>query len=128
MRRFKYFHKTDDAKQFLDGAMFCWNAAYYRDYEDAKAAQVVGDEYEGRDRPLNGLEITNVTQHTQGGVLLGAEFITMARETFVYCASMSFNDALENEFDAKACVAICDPPEFIQRWQRAKSAPRFSLC
>ena len=27
--------------------MFCWNAAYYRDYEDAKAAQVVGDEYEG---------------------------------------------------------------------------------
>jgi hypothetical protein len=51
--------------------------------------------------PLNGFEITNVTQHTQGGVLLGAEFITMAHETFVYCVSMSFNDALENEFDTK---------------------------
>ena len=31
-----------------NGAMFCWNAAYYRDYEDAEGpAQVVGDEYEG---------------------------------------------------------------------------------
>jgi hypothetical protein len=45
--RFKYFHNPDHAQQFLDGAMFYWNAAYYRDYEDAKAAQVVGDEYEG---------------------------------------------------------------------------------
>lgn len=45
--RFKYFHNPDHAEQFLDGAMFCWNAAYYRDYEDAKAQQIVGDEYEG---------------------------------------------------------------------------------
>ncbi len=66
--RFKCFHNQDHAQQFLDGAMFCWNAAYYRDYEDAKAAQVVGDEYEGTRlyRPVNGLEITNLTQHTQG--------------------------------------------------------------
>src|ERR1700722_7434079 len=73
--RFKYFHNPDHAQQFLDGAMFCWNAAYYRDYEDAKAAQVVGDEYEGTRlyRPLNGLEITNLTQHTQGNLQLGAE-------------------------------------------------------
>lgn len=119
--RFKYFHNSDHAEQFLDGAMFCWNAAYYRDYEDAKAAQVVGDEYEGTRlyRPLNGLEITNLTQHTQGNLQRGAEFITKAHEIFVYCISMSFNDALVKEFDAKACVEICDPLKFIQRWQRA---------
>src|SRR6202030_2607059 len=119
--RFKYFHNPDHAEQLLDGAMFCWNAAYYRDYEDAKAAQVVGDEYEGTRlyRPLNGLEITNHTQHTQGNLQLGAEFIMKAHEIFVYCVSMSFNDALKNEFDAKACVEICDPLKFIQRWQRA---------
>jgi len=35
--RFMYFHNPDHADQFLDGSMFCWNAAYYRDYEDAKA-------------------------------------------------------------------------------------------
>jgi len=76
--RFKYFHNPDHARQFLDGKMFCWNAAYYRDYEDAKAAQVVGDEYEGTRlyRPLNGLEINNLTQHTQANLQMGAEFIT----------------------------------------------------
>ena len=119
--RFKYFHNPDHAQDFLDGAMFCWNAAYYRDYEDAKVAQVVGDEYEGTRlyRPLNGLEIANLTQHTGGTLQVGAEFITKAHEIFVYCVSMSFNDALKTEFDAKACVEICDPRAFIQRWQRA---------
>jgi hypothetical protein len=120
-RRFKYFHSPDHAQQFLNGAMFCWNAAYYRDYEDATAAQVVGDEYEGTRlyRPLNGVEITNVTQHTRGNLKLGAEFITQAQEIFVYCVSMSLSEALKKEFDAKACVEICDPREFIQRWQKA---------
>jgi len=119
--RFKYFHNPDHAQQFLDGKMFCWNAAYYSDYEDVKAAQVVGDEYEGTRlyRPLNGLEITNLTQHTQANLQRGAEFITKAHEIFIYCVSMSFNDALKTEFDAKACVEICDPLKFIQRWQRA---------
>src|SRR5215467_4606053 len=79
--------------------------------KNAKAAQVVGDEYKGTRlyRPLNGLEITNLTQHAQGNLQLGAEFITKAHEIFVYCVGMSFNDALKNEFDAKACVEICDP-------------------
>jgi hypothetical protein len=128
--RFKYFHNPDHAQQFLDGAMFCWYAAYYRDYEDAKAAQVVGDEYEGTRlyRPLNGLEITNLTQHTQGKLQLGAEFITKAHEIFVYCVSMSFNDALKNEFDAKACVEICDPLRLIQRWQRAVGDYQKYVC
>jgi hypothetical protein len=101
--------------------MFCWNAAYYRDYEDAKAAQVVGDEYEGTRlyRPLNGLEINNLTQHTQGNIQRGAEFITKAHEIFVYCVSMAFNDDLIKEFDAKACVEICDPLKLMQRWQKA---------
>ena len=35
--RFKYFHNPEHAEQLLNGKMFCWNAAYYRDYEDAKA-------------------------------------------------------------------------------------------
>jgi hypothetical protein len=123
MRRgeFKYFHNPDHAQQFLDGKMFCWNAAYYRDYEDAKAAQVVGDEYEGTRlyRPLNGLEINNLTQNTQANLQMGAEFITKAHEIFVYCVSMSFEDALVKEFDAKACIEICNPLKFIQRWQKA---------
>lgn len=119
--RFKYFHEPEHAKQFVAGEMFCWNAAYYRDYEDAKAAQVVGDEYEGTRlyRPLNGLEITNLTQHTQSNIQRGAEFITKSHEIFVYCVSMSFNEGLKEEFDAKACVEICDPRKFIQRWQAA---------
>ena len=119
--RFKYFHNPDHAEQFLNGEMFCWNAAYYRDYEDAKAAQVVGDEYDGTRlfRPLNGLEINNLTQHTNGNLQRGAEFITKAHEIFVYCVSMSFNDALKAEFDAKACVKILDPRMFIQRWEKA---------
>ena len=119
--RYKYFHNPDHAQQFLEGKMFCWNAAYYRDYEDAKAAQVVGDEYEGARlyRPLTGLEITNLTRHTQTNLQLGAEFITKAHEIFVYCVSMSFSEALKAEFDAKACVEICEPLKFIQRWEKA---------
>src|SRR5258706_14035588 len=119
--RFKYFHNPDHAQRFLDGAVFCWNAAFYRDYEDAKAAQVVGDEYEGTRlyRHLNGLEITNLTQHTQGNLQLGAEFITKAHEIFVYCASMPFNDPLKNKFDARGRFEICDPLKFIKRCQRA---------
>lgn len=119
--RFKYFHNPDHAQQFLDGKMFCWNAAYYRDYEDAKAAQVVGDEYEGTRlyRPLNGLEINDLTQNIQANLQMGAEFITKAQEIFVYCVSMSFEDALVKEFDAEACVEICNSLKFIQRWQKA---------
>lgn len=115
------FHNPDHAKAFLNGEMFCWNAAYYWDYEDAKAAQVIGDEYEGTRlfRPLNGLEINNLTQGVQSNLQRGAEFITKANEIFVFCVSMSFNDALKAEFDAKACVEILDPRKFIQRWERA---------
>ncbi|MDX2152222.1 MAG: hypothetical protein SFV54_15900 [Bryobacteraceae bacterium] len=122
--RFKYFHDPDHAQQFLDGGMFCCNAAYYRDYEDARAAQVVGDEYEGTRlyRPLNGLEMTNLTQNTRANLKLGAEFITKAHEIFVYCVSMSFSEALEREFEAKACVEICHPRKFIERWHSALPA------
>src|SRR5690349_17667375 len=67
-----------------------------------------------KSRPL-----MNLTPHTQGNLQRGAEFITKAHEIFVYCVSMSFNDVLKNEFDAKACVEICDPRKFIQRWQKA---------
>jgi len=91
---FKYFRNPDHAEQFLNGKMFCWNAAYYRDYEDAKAQQIVGDEYEGTRlyRPLNGVKINNLTHGTQGHMQRGAEFITKAHEIFVYggaCHSMT---------------------------------------
>ena len=68
---------------------------------------------------MNGLEINNLTQRTQSNLQRGAEFITKAHEIFVYCVSMSFNDVLKKEFDAKACVEVCDPLKFIQRWQKA---------
>jgi len=119
--RFKYFHNPDHAQQFLDGKMFCWNAAFYRDYEDAKAQQIVGDEYEGTRlfRPVNGLEVTNLTQNTKTTLQRGAEFITQAHEIFIFCVSMSFNDTLQQEFDANACVEIHEPREFNQRWRKA---------
>jgi hypothetical protein len=60
--RFKYFSKLEYADQFLDGKLFCQTAAFFRDYEDAQAQQIIGDEYEGTRlyRPLSGLE-TQIT-------------------------------------------------------------------
>jgi hypothetical protein len=119
--RFKYFSKLDYAQQFLEGKMFCQTAAFFRDYEDAEAQQVIGDEYEGTRlyRPLNGLEMTNLTRNYQQNLKMGMEFITKANEIYVFCVSLSFNDALREEFKAVACAEICDPREFIARWQKA---------
>jgi hypothetical protein len=77
-RRFKYFSKPEYAETFLDGKVFCRTAAFFRDYEDAQAQQIVGDEYEGTRlyRPLNGVEINNVTRNWSGVVDAGVEFIT----------------------------------------------------
>src|ERR1700686_2161942 len=44
--RYKYVSCLDHAKWFQQGKMFHRTAAYYRDYEDKKAAQVIGDQYE----------------------------------------------------------------------------------
>ena len=63
--RFKYFSELRHAEQFLDGKVFCQTAAFFRDYEDAQAKQIIGDEYEGARlyRSLNGLEINNLTRN-----------------------------------------------------------------
>src|SRR5260370_32187388 len=44
--RYKYVSCLDHAKWFQQGKMFHRTAAYYRDYEDKRAAEVIGDQYE----------------------------------------------------------------------------------
>jgi hypothetical protein len=119
--RYKYFSNADYAKQFLDGNMFHQTAAYFRDYEDREAQQIIGDEYEGTRifRPVTGLEIHNHTQGTNGNLQLGMECLTKAHEIFIFCVSLSLNNLLKREFKAVACVEICDPRQFIHRWLKA---------
>ena len=123
-RRYKYFSQIEHARQFLDGKVFCQTAAYFRDYEDREAQQVIGDEYEGTRiyRPANGLEIQNHTQGTRGNLQMGMECLTKAHEIYIFCVSMSFKDLLIQEFKAVACVQIRDPRKFIHRWLRALPA------
>jgi hypothetical protein len=117
-RRFKYFSSLEHAEAFLDGQVLCQTAAFYRDYEDALAQQIIGDEYEGTRlyRPLNGLEITNLTQNTSGLLNAGMECSTKAHEIYIFCTSYSFTDVLKKEFNAIACVEILDPRAFIRCW------------
>jgi hypothetical protein len=121
--RYKYFSKPDYARQFLEGKMFCQTAAYFRDYEDAEAQQIIGDEYEGTRlyRPATGLEIHNQTRHTNGNLQMGMECLTKAHEIYIFCVSLSFDDVLKKEFKAVACAEIHDPREFINRWLKALS-------
>jgi len=116
--RYKYFSQIDHARQFLDGKMFCQTAAYFRDYEDKEAQQVIGDEYEGTRiyRPANGLEFHNQTRSTFGNLQRGMECLTKAHEIYIFCVSLSFNGLLKQEFKAVACVEIRDPHKFISRW------------
>lgn len=117
-RRFKYFSKPEYADAFLDGKVFCQTAAFFRDYEDTQAQQIIGDEYEGTRlyRPLNGLEITNLTRNQSGVLNAGMECLTKAHEIYIFCISYSNNDVLKKEFNAVACAEILDPRTFIKRW------------
>jgi hypothetical protein len=117
-RRFKYFSSLEHAEGFLEGKVLCQTAAFFRDYEDAQAQQIIGDEYEGARlyRPLNGLEITNLTQNTSGILDAGMECLTRAHEIYIFCMSYSLTDVLKKEFKAVACVEILDPRSFITRW------------
>jgi hypothetical protein len=119
--RFKYFSCLKYARDFLEGKVFCQTAAYFRDYEDAKAQQVIGDEYECTRlyRPLSGLKVNHVTRGTQGILQMGMECHTHADEIFIFCVSLSFNECLRQEFSAVACAEIHQPKEFINRWKRA---------
>ena len=108
--------------------MFCRNAAYYRDFEDAKAAQVVGDEYEETRlyRPLNGLEISNLTSEHSRTNLQWRGIHHQGARNILYGVSMSFNDALKQEFDAKACVEIYDPLRSLSSAGKEHCRPRLS--
>jgi|SRR5579863_69535 len=119
--RFKYFSKREYAETFLDGKLFCQTAAFFRDYEDARAQQIIGDEYEGTRlyRPANGLEINNLTRNQTGTLNMGMECATKAHEIYIFCMSHSFNDSLKREFNAVACAEILDPRAFINRWLKA---------
>jgi hypothetical protein len=106
--RFKYFSCLDYAKDFMEGKMFCQTAAFFRDYEDKKAQQIIGDEYEGTRlyRPATGLEIHNHTRGTSGNLQMGMECLTRAHEIYVFCVSLSLNELLKREFKAVACAEI----------------------
>jgi len=123
--RFKYFSRPEYAEAFLDGEMFCQTAAFFRDYEDAKAQQIIGDEYEGTRlyRPATGLEINNLTRNTTHTLNAGMECSTRAHDIYIFCMSCSFTDALMREFNAVACVEIMDPRTFIGRWRDALPDP-----
>ncbi len=120
-RRFKYFSKRDHADEFLDGKVLCRMAAFFRDYEDALAQQIIGDEYEGARlyRPLGGLEINNLTRNRSFTLDAGMECLTKAHEIYIFCMSLSFSDVLKKEFAAVACAEILDPRAFISRWLNA---------
>jgi hypothetical protein len=122
--RFKYFSHLDHAKWFQQGKMFHRTAAYYRDYEDKKAAQVIGDQYEcTRLYTPSGIRKVNPDgthgdwQRLPDGQRM--ECITRAREIFVFCLSLSLNDTLKKEFEAVAAVERFDPAELHARWQKA---------
>jgi hypothetical protein len=120
-RRFKYFSKLPYAEGFLDGRVFCQTAAFFRDYEDAQAQQIIGDEYEGARlyRPQRGLKINNLTRNQSFTLNMGMECLTKAHEIYIFCMSLSFTDALKKEFNAVACAEISDPRAFISRWLNA---------
>lgn len=120
-RRFKYFSKREYAEAFLDGKLFCQTASFFRDYEDARARQIIGDEYEGTRlyRPLTGLEVNNLTRNKSLILNAGMECQTKAHEIYVFCMSLACTDVLKKEFSAAAYAEITDPREFIRRWRNA---------
>jgi hypothetical protein len=119
--RYKYFSEVDYAEKFLNGQMYCQTLGFFRDYEDAEAQQIVGDEYEGTRiyRPANGLEVTKVGQSESGLIQMGMECLTKADEIYIFCLSFSFTEELKREFRAKACVEIFHPRKLTERWKRA---------
>src|SRR6266700_8440421 len=119
--RFKYFSGRKYAEEFLDGKVFFQTAAFFRDYEDAKAQQIIGDEYEGARlyRPSGGLDINNLTHNQSFMLNAGMECLTKAHEIYIFCMSLAFTDVLKKEFNAVACAEISDPRAFIRRWLNA---------
>jgi hypothetical protein len=75
-QRYKYCSEVEYAEMLLRGEMYCRTLAYFRDFEDAAARQIIGDEYEGTRiyRPADGLQINNQTQGTSGTLQMGGIF------------------------------------------------------
>jgi hypothetical protein len=119
--RYKYFSNLDYARQFLDGKVFHQTLAFFRDYEDAAAQQIIGDEFESTRlyRPLDGLRVNNLTRRTTFPLQMGFESSARAAEIYVFCISFAFSEELKREFRAQACVEILRPAEFIRRWLQA---------
>src|ERR1700682_5145826 len=122
--RYKYVSCLDHAKWFQQGKMFHRTAAYYRDYEDKKAGQVIGDQYEctrlyspAGFRKIAPDGTPGEWQRLPPGQRM--ECITSAHEIFVFCLSLSLNDVLRREFEAVSCVEIFDPAELHARWLKA---------
>jgi hypothetical protein len=122
--RYKYVSCIDHAKWFQQGKMFHRTAAYYRDYEDKKAAEVIGDQYEctrlyvpAAIRKMAPDGTPGEWQHLPPDQRM--ECIIRVHEIFVFCLSLSLNDTLRKEFEAVACVEIFDPAELHARWLKA---------
>jgi hypothetical protein len=122
--RYKYVSNIDHARWLQQGKMFHRTAAYYRDYEDQKATEVIGDQYEctrlyrpGNIRKRNPDGTPGEWQPMPPDQRM--ECITRAHEIFVFCVSLSLNDVLKKAFEAIACVEIFDSAEFHARWLKA---------
>ena len=116
--RYKYFSKLEHASQFMAGKVYHQTLAFFRDYEDKSAKQIIGDEFESTRifRPVDGPQVNNQTQGTHGPLQMGFESSARAGEIYVFCVSFAFTDEMKKEFAAVACVEIQNPLKFIQRW------------
>jgi hypothetical protein len=119
--RYKYFSNIDYARQFMDGNVYHQTLAFFRDYEDAEAKQVIGDEFESTRIycPADGLQINNLTKGVSFPLYMGFESSARAADIYVFCMSLGLTDHLIREFRAIAVVEILKPAQFIQRWLAA---------
>jgi hypothetical protein len=119
--RYKYFSDLGHAKKFLDGGIFHQTLGFFRDYEDAAAKQVIGDQFESTRiyRPADGLPINDLTHGKSFNLDMGFEATVRAGEIYVFCVSLALTEELGREFRAKACVEILRPAIFVKRWLAA---------
>jgi hypothetical protein len=121
MRLFKYFSALEYAQSFMNGEIYHQTLGYYRDYEDATAKRVIGDEFESTRifRPKWGVVLNNKMTGRPHLVDGGFESSIRAGEIFVFCFSLDFTEELKQKFKAVTCIEVLKPQEFIQRWREA---------
>jgi hypothetical protein len=106
--------------------VYCNSLSYFLDCEDMTRRDPLEDSsvYE----PLGGLQITHVAT--------GANFcdprslvshVVRPHRIYVFCLSTVFNEHLWRKFNAKLCVRITDPQEFIARFRRATRRPQLRI-